>query len=415
MPDFCRATRYKGDILKDFQAVMQQNPIAALPAPDADSVEHSRACAAWIRDRIRDAGGSISFAEFMHYVLYTPGHGYYAGGASKFGAAGDFVTAPEISSLFGAIVAGQCAEALAVTGGGDIVEFGAGSGKLAADILATLDERDVLPDRYRILEVSPDLAERQARLLGERVPHLVERIDWLDRLPGETTGVVIANEVLDALPVERFRRTADGVEQLRVVLAGDAFAFAAEPAPDMIRDAVDAIESDLGGRLPAGYVSEMCLAAPRWIGDLAGALRNGIALLFDYGTSRREYYAPDRGDGWLRCHFRHHAHSDPLILPGIQDLTAWIDFTAVAGAAVDCGLEVAGYLSQSQFLINAGLDRALAGIGELPQASQLAVSSQVRMLTLPGEMGENVKCLGLSAGVDKRPSAFRHGDRTHTL
>jgi len=388
---------------------------ASLPPADTETLARSALCADYLRDRIRAAGGSLSFAEFMHDALYAPGLGYYTAGAAKFGADGDFVTAPEISPLFGRVLARQCAEILDALGGGDILEFGAGSGNLAAELLATLEAHDSLPSTYRILEVSPDLEQRQRQMLELRVPALVGRVEWQARPPTGHRGVVLANEVLDALPVERFCRSEDGVRQIRVAIRGEGFDTVEEPAPDILAAAVADVESALGRRLPAGFVSEICLAAPPWIGELSATLERGVVLLFDYGVSRREYYAPDRSGGWLRCHFRHHVHGNPLILPGVQDLTAWVDFTAVAGAAVDCGFELCGYLPQASFLINAGLDAELAEFANLPPASQLELSGQVKLLTLPGEMGENVKCLGLGRGVSENLRGFGQGDRTHTL
>jgi SAM-dependent MidA family methyltransferase len=394
---------------------MQHDYAFSLPQPDAVSAAHSERCADYIRARIRDAGGSISFAEFMHYALYAPGLGYYSAGARKFGADGDFVTAPEISPLFGRVVAKQCAPVLRETGTASVLEFGAGSGTLALEMLRTLQELDAMPAEYRILEVSADLRERQQRLLYNALPDYAERIVWLDRMPQAHRGVVIANEVLDALPVERFMRRRNAVYQLRVAEEGGEFVFVDEPAPDILVRAVEAIERDLGGALAENYVSEVSLAAPAWLADVAGMLEHGLVLLFDYGVSRREYYAADRSEGWLRCHFRHRAHSDPLILPGIQDLTAWVDFTAVAEAAAGSGLQVLGYLSQAQFLLAGGIEAELQDFAELPIESQLQTAAQVKMLTLPGEMGENVKCICLARGTVSGPTAFVSADRTHTL
>jgi SAM-dependent MidA family methyltransferase len=265
------------------------------------------------------------------------------------------------------------------------------------------------------MEVSADLRERQQRLLREALPGLAGRIRWLDRLPETHRGVVIANEVLDALPVERFMRRGGGVYQLRVCEQGGEFVFVDEPAPAVLANAVAAIEKDIGGRFPDHYRSEVSLAAPAWIADVAQTLEHGMAMLFDYGVSRHEYYAADRGEGWLRCHFRHRAHSDPLILPGIQDLTAWVDFSAIADAAVSAGLEILGYLSQAQFLLAAGIDAELNDFAEMPIESQLQTAAQIKMLTLPGEMGENVKCLCLARGDIPGPTAFDSADRTHAL
>ncbi len=394
---------------------MQHEYATSLPQPDAVSAAHSARCADYIRARIRDAGGSISFAEFMHYALYAPGLGYYSAGARKFGAAGDFVTAPEISPLFGRALARQCAPVLREIRSGSVLEFGAGSGALALEVLRTLAELDVLPTEYRIMEVSADLRERQEHLLHEALPGLAGRVRWLDRLPETHRGVVIANELLDALPVERFVRRSGGVYQLRVCEEGGTFVFVDEPAPAMLVNAVAAIESDIGGRLPDNYRSEVSLAAPAWLADVAQSLEQGMAMLFDYGVSRREYYAADRSEGWLRCHFRHRAHSDPLILPGIQDLTAWVDFSAIADAAVGAGLEIIGYLSQAQFLLAAGIESDLHDFAQMPIESQLQTAAQIKMLTLPGEMGENVKCLCLARGDIPRPTAFDSADRTHAL
>ncbi len=394
---------------------MQHDYAFSLPQPDAVSAAHSERCADYIRARIHDAGGSISFAEFMHYALYAPGLGYYAAGARKFGADGDFVTAPEISPLFGRVVAKQCAAALRESTGASVLEFGAGSGRLALDMLRALREVDALPAEYRILEVSADLRQRQQRLLHEELPDVADRIVWLDRMPDSHRGVVLANEVLDALPVERFMRRKNGVFQLRVSDEAQEFVFVDEPAPEMLVRAVEAIEQDIGRRLPDNYISEVSLAAPAWLGDMAQMLESGLALLFDYGVSRREYYAADRNEGWLRCHFRHRAHSDPLILPGIQDLTAWVDFTAVAAAAVGSGLDILGYVSQAQFLLDGGIEGELHGFAGMLPESQLQTAAQVKMLTLPGEMGENVKCICLARGDISRPAAFETADRTHTL
>jgi SAM-dependent MidA family methyltransferase len=394
---------------------MQHDYAFSLPQPDAVSAAHSERCADYIRSRIHDAGGSISFAEFMHYALYAPRLGYYSAGTRKFGDDGDFVTAPEISPLFGRVIARQCAGVLRNVPGGAILEFGAGSGRLALEVLRTLDELDALPAEYSIMEVSADLRERQQRLLRRELPGIADRISWLDRMPETQRGVVIANEVLDALPVERFMRRSGGVCQLRVGDEGGEFVFVDEPAPDILAAAVESIEKDIGERLPDNYVSEVSLAAPAWLRDVAQILEHGMILLFDYGVSRREYYAPDRNEGWLRCHFRHRAHSDPLILTGIQDLTAWVDFSAIAEVAERGGLEILGYVSQSQFLLAGDIEAELQDFADMPIESQLQTAAQIKMLTLPGEMGENVKCLGLARGDIPRPAAFDSADRTHTL
>lgn len=394
---------------------MQHKPNVDLPEPDSDSAEHSARVSEFIRDRIRLAGGQISFAEYMHHALYAPGLGYYSAGTAKFGDAGDFVTAPEVSSIFGRILARQCAAVLSETGGSSVLEFGAGSGKLAVDLLRALRELDHLPEKYQIFEISPDLAGRQRSLLGRELPELLNRVEWLAQLPARHTGVIVANEVLDALPVERFVRRADGVAQLCVAADEGELIHREVPAPAMLADAVAVIEEELGSPFPEGYVSDVCVATAQWIAELASVLQLGTAFLFDYGVSRREYYAVDRSGGWLRCHYRHHVHNDALILPGIQDITAWVDFSAVAGAAVEHGFDIAGFVTQAQFLIGGGLDAELAGVAELPINAQLELSKQVKLLTLPGEMGESFKCLGLTRGAVTTPDAFTLSDRTTSL
>ncbi|MGI9237939.1 MAG: class I SAM-dependent methyltransferase [Woeseiaceae bacterium] len=386
-----------------------------LPQADPVSAAHSQRVVNYIVERLREAGGSLSFAEYMHHALYAPGLGYYAAGARKFGDDGDFVTAPEISPVFGRVLARQCAEVFAQTGRAAILEFGAGTGKLAATILATLEELGALPERYEILEVSGDLQERQLNCLSAEVPQLVSRVTWVQAAPEAHRGVIIANEVLDALPVERFKKTDNGLNQIRVSEDNGVFFILEAPAPERLVEQVHAIEKALGETLPIGLVSEVSPALPDWISMLARSLQAGIAFLFDYGVSRREYYASERAKGWLRCHFRHYVHNNPLILTGIQDLTAWVDFSAVAQAAIENGLDVAGYSAQAQFLMGGGLAAEMQGFASLPVLRQLQLSGQIKTLTLPAEMGEHFKCMALRRGDIEAPSAFRLADRTHTL
>ena len=386
-----------------------------LPAPDAQSAAHSRRVAEHICQCINEAGGSISFAEFMQHALYAPGLGYYVSGTTKFGSDGDFITAPEISPLFGRVLARQAAAVLEQVDDGQIFELGAGSGVLAATILRKLSLLNALPDRYYILEVSADLEQRQKEYLSSEVPDLVARVEWLSELPGDFSGVIVANEVADALPVERFTMDGGQPKQIRVAVENGEFQWHQGDAPDLLGEAVDGIEKKIGRQFPDNYQSEICLALAPWINDLVKSLSEGLIFLFDYGVTCREYYAPDRAEGWIRCHFRHHAHSNPLILPGIQDLTAWVDFSALADAAVDSGAEIAGYVSQAHFLMNGGLQEELADFTSLAVAEQLELSRQTKLLTLPGEMGENFKCIGLSRGDIAPPAALRESDRTHML
>ena len=390
------------------------NPKPELPAPDQASARHSRDVARHIADLIGDAGGSIPFSTFMHEALYAPGLGYYSASAAKLGASGDFVTAPEISPLFGRVIARQSAGVLEQTAG-DVLELGAGSGALAVSVLQKLKGLDALPGRYLILDVSPDLRERQADLFERELPWFAAHIAWIDELPTGFRGVVIANEVADALPVERFRIEGDAVQRACVVQSSAGFEWRYETAPTVLERAVREIEVSIGVALPHGYVSEVSPAVGAWTGDLCRSVEKAALFIVDYGLPRREYYAPDRRTGWLRCHFRHRAHDDPLILPGIQDLTAWVDFTAVAEAAVDSGARVDGYMTQAHFLMHGGLEEELTGFADLPPEGQVALSGQVKRLTLPAEMGENFKCIGLSRGAVDAPPVFRASDRTQFL
>lgn len=274
---------------------------------------------------------------------------------------------------------------------------------------------NALPDRYYILEVSADLRQRQEEYLGTEVPDLAARVEWLPELPVDFPGVIVANEVADALPVERFTMDGGQPKQIRVAVENGEFQWHQGDAPDLLGEAVDGIVKKIGRQFPDNYQSEICLALAPWINDLVNCLREGLIFLFDYGVTCREYYAPDRSEGWIRCHFRHHAHNNPLILPGIQDLTAWVDFSALADASVDSGGEIAGYVSQAHFLLNGGLQEELADFTSLPVAEQLELSRQTKLLTLPGEMGENFKCIGLGRGDIAPPVAFQESDRTHML
>jgi SAM-dependent MidA family methyltransferase len=391
---------------------------SALPSPDADSRAHSDRVREHIAGVVDNAGGSIGFAEFMHHALYAKGLGYYSAGATKFGEAGDFITAPEISSLFGKVLANQVAVVLgqiADAGSRAVLEIGAGSGVLAVDLLQRLRSLESLPSHYHILEVSPDLQQRQRVAIESALPDYVDNVTWLSGLPESFSGAVVANEVLDALPIERFVKRNGQVFQLAVTVSDGEFVWEELPAPDILRTAVQDIESDLGMALPDDYLSEVSLGVDEWLGNLAGCLEQGFVFLFDYGVSQTDYYAADRSGGWLRCHFRHHVHNDPLVLPGIQDLTAWVNFSQVANAAYDGGLRIEGFVTQAQFLMLGGLPQELEDIASLPTEAQIKLSQQAKLLMMPGEMGENFKCLGLAKGAIEAPQLFAAADRSHTL
>ncbi len=390
--------------------VMPIDPFNTLPAPDSAAAAHGARLLDHLRAAIADAGGAISFARFMDLALYAPGLGYYRAGARKFGPGGDFVTAPELSPLFSRCLARQCQEILHALGGGEILELGAGTGVMAADILLELRALNALPRRYAILEPSGELRQRQRQTLADRVPELLGRAVWLDAPPGPGfRGVVLGNEVLDALPVERFRVTAHGPRRLTVVWNETSLAWAEGEEDPAVTAAVARIEADLGWRLPEGYCSEYVPYLEDWLRAIAEPLAAGALLFVDYGYPRRAYYHPERADGALLCHYRHRAHADPLILPGLQDITASVDFTAVADAALAAGLEVAGYASQNHFLFGCGLMELLAETDAAGSVHYLEQARQVKLLTLPGEMGDRFQAIALTRNLDipLRGFAFR--------
>jgi SAM-dependent MidA family methyltransferase len=369
---------------------------AQLPVPSDEALQSSAALVAEIRRELVRAGGWLDFARYMELALYAPGLGYYSGGATKLGAAGDFVTAPELSRSFAHAIALTLDAELAALGSDEVLELGAGSGALAAGLLDTFAKlgRDV---RYRILEPSADLKERQRRALEP----FAGRVDWLERLPATPfSGVIVANEVLDALPVARFEIRAGEPRALGVVAEGEHVGWGPSRADAALAAAVRAIEGALQTPLPSGYRSELCRTLPPWLLALGDCLTRGSLLFVDYGLARRDYYHEQRGDGTLICHYRHRAHDDPFVYPGLQDITAWVDFSACADAAVAAGFEVAGFTTQGQYLLSvlAALPPALAVDLASPREQ-----SALKTLILPGEMGERFKIMLLRKAVAGPP------------
>jgi SAM-dependent MidA family methyltransferase len=380
-----------------------------LPAPSADALAHSQRVAAHLRSLIDEAGGWIPFARFMEAALYAPGLGYYAAGATKFGAVGDFVTAPELTPLFGRTLARAIAPALIETGGA-IMELGAGSGRLAADMLGELERLGTLPARYCILEVSADLRERQQATIARELPHLAAQVQWLDTLPDRFTGVILGNEVLDALPVALVHWTDAGPRSRGVIAAGGEFAWRDRPIADpALRIRAEKLD------LAPGYLSEINPAADALIASLGRALEHGLILMIDYGFAAAEYYHPQRHMGTLRAHYRHHALDDPFYLPGLCDLTAHVDFSAVAHAGMAAGMTLAGYASQANFLLNSGLTELLMQTPPADTAAYLPQANAVQRLVSPAEMGELFKVIGLTKGEVPPLGGFARGDRQHTL
>lgn len=386
-----------------------------LPGLSPDEAAHSERLAAAIRAEIERSGGAIGFDRFMAMALYEPGLGYYSAGARKLGAAGDFITAPEVAPVFSRCVASQCAEVLTALGGGDVLELGAGSGAMAAVMLAELETLEALPARYWILDVSADLRERQRATIAAAVPHLLERVHWLDRLPREFVGVVVANEVLDAMPVERFVVRGGDVLRLGVRRQDDRFAWVESRAPRGLREIVARIRQEAGADWPEGYTSEVNAGLWPWLDSVAASVRRGVLLFVDYGLPRRELYAAERREGTLLCHFRHRFHDDPFTRVGLQDITAWVDFTAVAEAAEAGGLAVVGYTTQAHFLIGNDLERHLSDVSRIDLVQRVNLSRQAMLLTLPGEMGERFKVIALAKGCDAPLRGFAVRDLRHTL
>ncbi len=366
-----------------------------LPPLSPEEAEHSARVEALIRRRIAEAGGWIDFETFMELALYAPGLGYYSAGSTKLGRAGDFVTAPEVSDLFSRCVARQCAEVLGTLGGGEILELGAGTGRMAGVVLRWLAACDTLPERYAILEVSADLRARQQERIAELPAHLRERVIWLDRLPDRPVrGIVLANEVLDALPCRRFKMAGRGIRELGVGLDGKRLVERDAPASASLSNEWAALAAELPCPLPDGSISEICPRVAPWIAGIGACLATGVMLLFDYGLPRAHYYHPQRTRGTLRCHFRHRAHDDPLINLGVQDITAWVDFTRVAEAATACGLDVGGFATQAAYLLATGIEGSFAEGGNPVERARIA--GEVRRLLLPGEMGEIFKVMALT-------------------
>lgn len=390
-----------------------------LPEPDAAALAHSERLQTLIHTEIAEHDGSLPFIRFMELVLYAPGLGYYSAGARKLGSAGDFVTAPEISPLFSRCLARQCGDILRQCdgqSGGSILELGAGSGIMAADIMQELAANHNLPEHYYILEVSADLRQRQQQTLQQQIPQWLDRIHWLDSLPDSGfRGVILANEVLDALPVQRFEITTDGPKPLHVTSAGPGFDWCYGDADAALSLFVTQLQQRFDQFFPVAYRSEYNPNLSAWLQALATALSQGVILLIDYGYPQREYYHPQRGDGALICHYRHRAHANPLILPGLQDISSSVDFSAVAQAGIAAGLDLAGYTSQNYFLFGCGLEQLLAEVDPADSQRYLELTRQVKLLTLPGEMGDRFKVIGFSQNFSERLRGFSFFDEQERL
>ncbi|MBL8435581.1 MAG: SAM-dependent methyltransferase [Zoogloea sp.] len=384
-----------------------------LPQPSPEALAQSAHLVARLRSLIEAQGGWISFATYMTEALYTPGLGYYSGGAHKFGPGGDFITAPELTPLFGQALASQVQQIMSLSAP-HVIEAGAGTGLLAADLLLELELRGALPDSYAILEVSGELRERQFDTLAAKVPHLASRVQWLDGLPEHFSGALVANEVLDVMPVHLIAWRPEGIFERGVALGDEGqFVWADQPATGKVAEAAAALDLPLPEE--GEYVSELNLAGRAWVAEWAARLDKGAMLLVDYGYPRAEYYLPSRSTGTLLCYFRHHAHGDPFMWPGLNDITAFVDFTAIAEAGFEAGLDVLGYTDQANLLFNCGVLECLARRAPEESTDYIRAAKALQRLTGPHEMGELFKVIALGRDISQPLIGVLRGDRLHAL
>lgn len=391
---------------------------ATLPPASEIALAHSRSLQTMIRDKIHAAGDWMSFEQFMNLALYAPGMGYYNSGATKLGSAGDFVTAPEISSLFGRTLAQQVIQIFRQVSQSNILEFGAGSGKLALDLLLELEKADALPEKYFILEISAELRQRQQLLLANKIPHLIQLIEWLEQLPTQFNGIILANEVLDAMPVHIVSWHDSTIFERGVTWQNNQFSWQDRPIHNIgLNEAVSQLTLQINpnNNLADAYVSEINLAAGHFMHSLANILQQGVILLIDYGFGRNEYYHPQRNQGTLMCHYRHHAHDDPFYLPGLQDITSHVDFSAIIAATENTELMLLGYTTQAYFLINCGITEILAQTSVEDTNNYLPQANQLQKLVSPSEMGELFKVIAFGKNFSEPLIGFKRGDMSRLL
>jgi len=381
-----------------------------LPPPALEAQKHSQQLIEFIQKNIEEANGWVSFAEFMQMALYASGLGYYSAGSQKFGAGGDFVTAPEISPLFAQTLSNQFAQVLQITHG-SMLELGAGTGKLAADVLLTLAEKEVLPTQYFILEVSDHLRQVQREtLLSKLPPSLFNRVQWLTALPENFIGVIFGNEVLDALAVHLIHVTEQGICERGVSNSEAGFTWQDKALldPNLLAHVAKL-------NLPTHYLTEVCPAANGLIASLANTLQQGAIIMVDYGFSAPEYYHPQRNQGTLMCHYQQLAHPDPLTYVGLQDITAHVDFTSIAQVGIDHDLQLAGFCSQAQFLMNCGILNVMSQVSPQDMSRYAPMAAAAQKLMSPAEMGDLFKVIGFTKLLDEALLGFSNGDKSHTL
>ncbi|MDF2940076.1 MAG: hypothetical protein K0R66_718 [Gammaproteobacteria bacterium] len=378
-----------------------------LPEPSAAAIEHSLKLIEHIKALITKQG-PIPFSEYMNQVLYAPGLGYYSGGSHKIGATGDFITAPETSPVFAQCLAAQCRQILAILSNPIILELGAGLGTLAIDLLLELDRSNSLPDEYWVLEPSAELRQRQSIQFEQRAPHLLHKVKWLTALPQKDfSGIILGNEVIDALPVSRFKIANGRIVEMAVSFDGQRFQWAEIEASPLLTSAVEKIQHILGP-LPEGFCSEVNLQLSPWLQSVSEHLTQGVMMWIDYGYPRPAYYQASRSEGTLMCYYRHHAHSDPFLYPGLQDITTHVDFSLLAEAGLESGFELSGYINQAMFLINCGLESRL-------NQQDISEQAKIKQLVSPHHMGESFKVMALSRNIDLALIGFLIMQESHKL
>jgi len=368
-----------------------------------------------IKQKIKSSGGKITFSEFMHHALYAPLLGYYSGKSKKFGESGDFITAAEETGILGRIIAKQCSVILNEIPDAAIIEYGPGSGALAVSILKQLLQMGLKPRAYYMVDVSEDLIERQKNRISTELPEIYDSVIWKSEIPDGFSGIVIGNEVIDSMPFERFMISNKRILQFFVGTKEEELVYKLEPANIEIQKYVKRIESQIGKSLCEGYISEISFIGRDWINQISLKLNQGMIILLDYGVSRSEYYSDDKNQGWTHCHFKHHKHFEPLIYPGMQDITTWVDFSLISETAKANDMIVDAYLTQAQFIINNGIEDEFLGFESMDIKKQMELTRQIKLLTLPDKMGSNFKCLVMTKNFLKKGMVNKTGDKSYVL
>ena len=368
-----------------------------------------------IKQKIKSSGGKISFSKFMHHALYAPLLGYYSGKSKKFGESGDFITAAEETGILGRIIAKQCSVILNEIPDAAIIEYGPGSGALAVSILKQLLQMGLKPRAYYMVDVSEDLIERQKNRISTELPEIYNSVIWKSEIPDGFSGIVIGNEVIDSMPFERFMISNKRILQFFVGTKEEELVYKLEPANIEIKKYVKRIESQIGKSLCEGYISEISFIGRDWINQISLKLNQGMIILLDYGVSRSEYYSDDKNQGWTHCHFKHHKHFEPLIYPGMQDITTWVDFSLISETAKANDMIVDAYLTQAQFIINNGIEDEFLGFESMDIKKQMELTRQIKLLTLPDKMGCNFKCLVMTKNFLKKGMVNQTGNKSYVL